>query len=210
MSNKVSSELAKAKYHLQAAQGELSAAMDRVEQALIFSDSTELGANVVGPQSFGKWNQHGFSQVADDEGAVEIKEVTYHLLDLPEDARIKCYSKFYFEQAYRIATFPDDIARAKAYNNLSNRRFAVFLFGNSQPIDQAISYDVESVNLGKDYNLPPEHRNKILLRQTGIRTDAASMDWNPLKNAEYIYEWWKGKARAELQALGYKPEDYKL
>lgn len=210
MSNEVMEKITNAKYLVQVAEAQIGTANTKLEEALVLLNDKELGANVVGPQSFGKWNQHGFSQVADDEGAVEIKEVTYHLLDLPEDARIKCYSKFYFEQAYRIATFPDDIARAKAYNNLSNRRFAVFMFGNSQPIDQAISYDVETVNLGKDYNLPPEQRNKILLRQTGIRTDAASMDWNPMMNAEYIYEWWKGKARAELQALGYKPEDYKL
>lgn len=153
----------------------------------------------------------GFSTYADEDGAVHIREVDKHLGLLPEAVRPKCYSRFIFEQSYRKAIFPSDDAKAKAYLNLSQRKWTVFLFGGAQESDQAITFNVvPNPAFQTDFSQPPETGIGKFFHRTGLRNDIASSNWNPERDAKWWYNWWKGKARSELEVAGYKPEQYGL
>lgn len=154
------------------------------------------------------WHPDGFSLFADEEGAVRVKKVDEHAARLPKSVQDKLFKVWYFRDAYEKASFPNELARRIAYQNLSWRLWVVFLFP-PQPAWQAVRFEISEVQKQKDYFSPPD-TNGSAWRLKEVRFDAGSMNWDPAMNAEYVYNFWKDQARGELISQGYKPEEYGL
>jgi len=156
------------------------------------------------------WHPDGFSLFADEEGAVRVKKVDEHAAKLPKSVQDKLYKVWYFRDAYEKAAFPNEEARMKAHQNLSWRLWTVFLFP-PQPSWNAVLFDVVENEIGKeDFFKPPSMHIQKTYRQKAVRFDAGSMNWDPAKNAEYVYNFWKDQARGECLSQNINPGAYGL
>ncbi len=159
------------------------------------------------------WHPDGFSLFADEEGAVRVKKVDEHAAKLPKSVQDKLFKVWYFRDAYEKAAFPSEEARMKAHQNLSWRLWTVFLFP-PQPSWNAVLFEVRENELKnealEDFFKPPSSHIQKTYHQKAVRFDAGSMDWDPAKNAEYVYSFWRDQARDECYSQNINPGAYGL
>ena len=142
-----------------------------------------------------------FSRFADADGFVTIPAVDAFIATLPAKIRQKLPTRFAFEQAYRQATFPDDIAREKMARNMCAR------WRSPLDVPAFFSWDAKlftvtrrPIDIKDDFNSLPEYRSawewsEDLAMQDGNR--AYSADCNPATGPAVFLELVKVRAGAE-------------
>jgi len=149
-----------------------------------------------------------FSRKADADGFVTIPAVDEFIAALPANIRPKLPTRFAFEQAYRQAMFPDDIAREKCARNMCAR------YRSPIQVPAAFSWDAKlftvtrrPIGIEPDFNSLPEYRaawewSEDLALQDGNR--AYSADCNPATGPVKFLELVKARAAAEIDSANDK------
>lgn len=119
--------------------------------------------------------------LADEHGRVSFPSVDRRLKEFADqrpDLEPKIANRFYTEPAYRLATFPTDLARTRAHMALSNRFFTINGAGSNMEVFEV--HAVRSNPRPGDYSVPPEARAGVTKYRYGdVLPRTVAFDWNP-------------------------------
>lgn len=160
--------------------------------------------------SAGQWHPNGWSIYADEEGLVESSVVTPLYRRLPRSVQAKIGYLCVCFESYFSASYPNAMAQTFAQQHLSSRRTVIVMDDHSQ-VWEVARYEVTTKKPDKpNYDVPPWAQETSTWKQVEVRFDAYAMDWDPAKDHAYFVKFWKERARAELEAQGFKPSNFGL